>query len=339
MTQHRSRTLPTLCILLALTVPALAAAPSKEMIQLQTQVQELQDAIARLTQANDERFGVITDLVKQNSDSVNKLAFGLDTLQKQVMGIQSTQATKADQVSGQVQSLNDSVDEVKAKLNNLQKMLQDIQNQQQTIGASLQSLAPPASLPVPTPDTAAPLPENPAPGSPANNASPKRGKPAAGVPLSPAPTTAAADSSPMPSIQPASQLFSAALSDYMAAKYPLSTTEFNDVIKNYPEDPLSGNAYYYLGEIEYRAGHFSNAIKDYDHVLDQYPDSSHTAVSHLHKGQALLTLYAASRDPKQRDAGVREYQILIQRFPNSNESSTARSRLSALGVTVPPRKP
>jgi TolA-binding protein len=143
----------------------------------------------------------------------------------------------------------------------------------------------------------------------------------------------------MPSIQPASQLFSAALSDYMSAKYPLSTTEFNDVIKNYPEDPLSGNAYYYLGEIEYRAGHFSNAIKDYDHVLDQYPDSSHTAVSHLHKGQALLTLYAASRDPKQRDAGVREYQILIQRFPNSNESSTARSRLSALGVTVPPRKP
>jgi TolA-binding protein len=335
MIGHRTFHLPALCIVLALTVPALAAAPSKEMIQLQTQVQELQDAIARLTQANDERFGVLTDLVKQNSDSVNKLAFGLDTLQKQVLGLQSTQATKADQVSGQVQSLNDSVDEIKAKLNNLQKTLLDIQNQQQTIGASLQSLAPPAPASGPVPDGAAPA-NSQAPASLDPVApSTKRGKPAAGVPLAAAP----ADSGPLPVVPAAADLFASALSDYMAAKYPLSNTEFADVTKNYPDDPLSGSAFYYMGEIEYRAGRFTAAIKDYDSVIDHYPDSSKIPVSHLHKGKALLTLYAASRDPKQREAGIHEYQVLIQRFPNSNEAASARTVLSGMGVTLPPRKP
>jgi len=137
----------------------------------------------------------------------------------------------------------------------------------------------------------------------------------------------------------ATDLFNTAYRDQVAAKYTLSSTEFAEVVKNYPDDPLSGNAYYYLGENEYRLGHFTAAIKDYDHVLDQYPDNSKIPVSHLHKAAALLTLYAASRDPRQREAGVREYQTIIQRFPNSNEASTARTRLSALGINVPSHNP
>jgi TolA-binding protein len=88
---------------------------------------------------------------------------------------------------------------------------------------------------------------------------------------------------------------------------------------------LAGNAYYYQGEIDYRAGKFSAAVKDYDHVLDQYPGNPKTAVSHLHKGQALLMLH-------DKDAAIEEFRVLIQRFPNSPESTTARARLSGLGV-------
>ena len=118
----------------------------------------------------------------------------------------------------------------------------------------------------------------------------------------------------------------------MAAKYALATSEFTELTRSYPNDPLAGNSFYYLGEIDYRTGKYANAVKDYDHVLDQYPSNSKTAVSHLHKAQALLAM-------KQRDASINEFRALIQRFPNSPEAAQARTKLNGMGVPVAVRRP
>src|SRR6201999_675183 len=91
-----------------------AHAVNKDMVQLQTQIQQLQDAVARLQQSNDERMGVMKDLIQQSADSVNKMSVALDAMQKQTQTQQEAQNGKVDQVSGQIQSLNDSVDEIKA---------------------------------------------------------------------------------------------------------------------------------------------------------------------------------------------------------------------------------
>ena len=115
-------------------------AVNKDMVQLQTQVQQLQDAVARLQQSNDERMGVLKDLVQQTADSVNKMSATVSDLQKQMQTAQEAQGGKIDQVSGQIQSLNDSLDEVKARLNALDKTLKDIQSQQQSISATLQNM-------------------------------------------------------------------------------------------------------------------------------------------------------------------------------------------------------
>src|SRR5713226_636664 len=61
-----------------------AFAVSKEMVQLQTQVQQLQDAVARLQQSNDERMGVMKDLIQQSADSINKMAVIVDALHRQL---------------------------------------------------------------------------------------------------------------------------------------------------------------------------------------------------------------------------------------------------------------
>jgi TolA-binding protein len=71
-------------------------------------------------------------------------------------------------------------------------------------------------------------------------------------------------------------------------------------------------------------------VKNYDRVLDQFPDNSKVAVAHLHKGMALFQL-------KQNDAGVRELRALITRFPNSPEAAQARSKLNGMGVPIVPR--
>ena len=298
--------------------PALAV--NKDMVQLQTQVQQLQDAVARLQQSNDERMGVMKDLVQQTADSVNRMSITVDTLHKQMQSQQDSQNGKIEQVSGQIQSLNDSVDELKVRLGSLQKMIQDIQGQQQSMSANMQNS--------PLGGSASPGPANSAPDGPPTPAPiVRKGKPSAGTPLPADSTPSSSSGSAAP---PADELYKTALGDYMAAKYALAASEFSDVVKNYPDNPLAGNSYYYQAEIDYRGGRYANAIKSYDSVLQQYPDSNKVPVAHLHKGMALVAL-------NQKDAGVREFRTLIQRFPNSPEAMQARSKLSGMGVTVTPR--
>src|SRR6202045_83015 len=111
---------------LCATTPAFAV--NKDMGQLQTQIQELQDAIARLQQSNDERMGVLKDLIQQSADSINKMSVTVDALHRQLQTQQDAQGGKVDQLSGQIQSLNDSVDEIKTRLGSLQKLMQNIQS-------------------------------------------------------------------------------------------------------------------------------------------------------------------------------------------------------------------
>jgi TolA-binding protein len=325
----------------ALATPAFAV--NKDMVQLQTEVADLQTAVAHLQQSNDERMGVLRDLVQQTADSVNKMSVAVDTLQQQMRTQQEAATGKLDQVSGQVQSLNDSLDEVKARLNSMEKALQGVQNQQQSINAALQNLAPAAGS---APGSAAPFSSAPgsAPGSvpmdtgastqpgPDQSAgmpptAPTGTKPSADVPFpaTQGPYANGGAGSAAPLAPAVADLYRTALGDYEAAKYQLATQEFTQVIRSYPSDPLAGNSFYYIGEIDYRAGRYSAAIKDYDHVLEQYPGNPQTRVAELHKAMALLSI-------KEREAGIAEFRALIQRYPNSPEAAQARSKLNGMGV-------
>ena len=134
-----------IAFLLASSLPALAV--SKEMVQLQTQVQQLQDQMARMQQSFDERMGVMKNLIEQSTDNVNKMANSVDTLQKSLTQQNGDTASKVDQVSGQVQSLHDSIDELKARMARVQKQLDDMnaaKTDLNTTGAAAQQQAPPA---------------------------------------------------------------------------------------------------------------------------------------------------------------------------------------------------
>lgn len=334
----RHRALPfAACTLFALSTLATprAFAVNKDMVQLQTQVQNLQDSVARLQQSNDERMGVLKDLVQQTADAVNKMSTTVQGLEQQMRQQQEAAGSKTEQFSGQISSLNDSVDEVKARLNNVDKALQAIQSQQQSINATLQNLGPQQ----PANGTAAPGSDlNTPPGMNQPSAATPQpmadNKPSPDVPFPSrqGPYAGSRNAQPVqPSGPPVGELYNAALRDYIAAKYSVAADEFNQVIQANASDNLAGNAYYYLGEIEYHAGKYSAAVKDYDHVLSDYPGNQKIAVSHLHKGMALLQL-------KDREAGVAEFRAVIQRFPTTPEATQARSKLNGMGVPVNARR-
>src|ERR1700761_3584966 len=175
----RTRLIPfSLAAILLLGIGAPPAhAVSKDMVQLQTQVQQLQDAIARLQQTSDERAGVLKDLVQQTADSVNKMAVVVNGMQLRMQNLQDASSQKNDQLSGQVQSLNDSLDELKARMTRMEKALGDVQASQQSTNALLGNM--PGNIPQggSAPNGATAQPAGPVP-------PPSNGKPAPGTPLS-----------------------------------------------------------------------------------------------------------------------------------------------------------
>jgi tol-pal system protein YbgF len=290
-----------------------AHAASKEIIELQTQVQQLLDMMQRLQSTVDSRFGLVQHLVEQSTDSVNQMNATVSALQQKVNAQTEASGGKLDTVSGQVQSLNDSFDELKSRIAKLDKELQDVQSQLQSMQA--QTTAPGGAGAAPQ-QTGQPTGQPPGQPTPSDGGS---------QPAAPAPPAAAAQAPPL------QDSYQSALRDYNAAHYDVASSEFTDVITYYPNDALAGNAQFYLGEINYRQQKYKDAIKAYNGVLENFSGSPKAPAAQLRKGLALMQL-------KQNDSGVHELRSLIQRYPQTPEASQARSKLNAMGVRINPRQ-
>jgi len=280
--------------------PARAHAASKEIVELQTQVQQLLDMMQRLQSTVDTRFGVIQHLVEQTSDNANRMSSAVDALQQKIAAQNEAMSGKIDTSTGQMQSVNDSIDELKSRLDKLQHSVQDLQGQLQNLQA------PPAGA---QPGT------SPMPGGGTPGAAPATGPGAAGA-------APAANQAP-----PLQDTFQGGVRDFNGARYSVAQGEFQDVIQYYPQDDLAGTSQFYLGEIAYRTQNFSDAVKAYNTVLESYPTNSKAAAAQLHKGLALLRL-------NKRPAGIQELRSLVQRHPQTPEAAQARSKLNELGVRV-----
>jgi len=141
----------TAAVLATLIASTPAWAVNRDIVQLQTQVQALQDQMAQMKQSFDERMGVMRNLLEQNADTMNKLAAAMTALQNSLQKQESDSGSKVDQVSGQIQALNDTMDELKARLAKVSKQLEDMQAAQQNLAAQQTPQQPPQP-PAPPPD-------------------------------------------------------------------------------------------------------------------------------------------------------------------------------------------
>jgi tol-pal system protein YbgF len=265
------------------TTPAWAV--NREMVALQTQVQQLSDQVTTLKQSLDERMGVLKNLMEQNTDSIIKVTSAINNIQTSLQKQQSDTGGRVDQLSGQLQSLNDSLDELKARLGKVTKQLEDLQATQQSLASQTsqqiaQTQAQQAQLAVPPPDV----------------------------------------------------LYNNALRDYNGGNADLAKQEFGDYVKNYPNTDLAGNAYFYLAEMDFKAGNYPQAVRGYDQVLQSFPDGTKAASAELKKGFALI-------ESGQKDAGITTLRHVVQRYPRSNEALQAKDRLRKLGVATASSRP
>lgn len=284
-------------------MPVRAHAASKEIIQLQTQVQQLLDMVQRLQSTLDTRFAVLQNLAQQTSDQAVQMGATVNALQQKMNAENEAINGKLDTGSGQVQSLNDSVDELKTRIAKLEKSIQDMQSQLQNI-------------------------QTPPPGSTASPAGAAQAPDAGGA--AGAPGAQGMTAPPVSQAPPLEQTFQSAMRDYNAAKYKLAASEFQDVIHYYPLDNMAGTSQYYLGEISYRQKNYDDAVKAYNAVLEGFSGNSKAPAAQLHKGFSLLQL-------DRRESGVQELRSLIRRYPQTPEAAQARTKLNGMGVRISPR--
>jgi len=313
------RLLPFVALIL-LFVPAAvpAHAVSKEMVQLQTQVQQLLDMVQRLQSTLDSRFGVIQDLAQQTADQAKQMTQTVNALQQKLNTENDAINGKQDALSGQMQSLNDSVDELKARIAKLDKSVQDLQSQLQAMQAQQQQAAPGAGQPGAMPGGGN------QPGGQPNPAGPDQGP---GMPNNNAMGNNAPGPSPALQAPPLQETFQSGERDFDAGKFKVAQGEFQSIVHYYPLDDLSGTAQFYLGEIAYQQKDYPTAINYYNGVLEGFSGNAKAPAAELHKAYCLLAT-------DKRQAGVDELRELIRRHPQTPEARAARSKLNGMGVRI-----
>jgi tol-pal system protein YbgF len=125
---------------------------------------------------------------------------------------------------------------------------------------------------------------------------------------------------------PPDVLYNNAVRDYTGGKNDLASQELTEYLKFYPNTDLAGNCYFYLGEIQFRAANYQQAVQSYEQVLQNFPSGNKAASAQLKKGFALIEL-------GKQDDGVAELRHVVQRYPHSPEALQARERMRKLGVS------
>ena len=146
-----------------------------------------------------------------------------------------------------------------------------------------------------------------------------------GVPGSAAPAAAGAPRagrSPSPS-----DLFAQATADYQRGQFDLARQGFSEYAETYPKTDLSDDALYWAGECWAAQKKPREAIAAWERLFKQYPDSDKAAAAHLKKAIAHLDL-------GEKAQAIVELQFVVNEYPRSDESKSARQRLKALGSDI-----
>jgi tol-pal system protein YbgF len=285
--------------------PPPAGAVAREIIELQTGVNQLIQGQQTMQTAITENAAVQRTLIQQSLDSVNKLTAQMSSVEKITQDHAASSGARLDTMGTQVQGLSDNVADLQARLGKLDQKLTDIQNGLQNIDSKLASPAP-ASTPAPM-------------GAPMSAPT--------GVP--PAQPTAGAGPMAVNAPPPASAdvLYSNGLRDVNGKHYDLATEEFQDYLKYYGDTDLASNAQFYLGEIAFMQSQYQQALEAYNKVVEKYPKSFKTASARMRKGYCLVEL-------GQKAAAVRELRAVVRQYPGSDEAKRSAAKLREMGVAA-----
>ena len=294
----KSRSL-LVCLLLA--VPVLAPAANKEIEALQRDIALLQQQIKDLQKSQDEKFAGLLEATRTAADAANRANTSVAVI---TSSIEKNLRDQTDKVATPVVGLSTRLNEMGGELRTLSQAVGDLTALVNRLQVQLTDINNAIKV-IQQPPVAPP----PQPGQPGGTAS-------------------ASDVPPMP----AETMYNAARQDYISGKYDLAVQGFNDYLKYYGNTSFAPNAQFYIAMIHFAQGNYEAAVKEFDMVLEKYPDNNKTADALLYKGRALVKM------PGHKTEGGNEFMEVIRRYPKSDQATQACNdrRAIGLGCGAPP---
>lgn len=271
--------------------PTHSSGASKEIMELQRDVATLQDMVKAMQRSQDEKLSGLQVLVQQSLNAANEANKSVAVIQS---GFQQSLRDQEAKVVTPVVGLGSRMDQVSNDLHSVSQAVSDLASMMSSLKSQLSDM---------------------------NNAIKVMG-------TTPAAPPGAQGSAPggQPETPPISskELYDNALRDRNGGKFALALEEFANFLKWYGTNDLAPNAQYYIAYIHSAQGDYENAVKEYDMVLEKYPDNNKTPDAMFGKGSALLKL-------GRRTEGGNEFRELIKKFPRHDLSTQACDQLKAMG--------
>lgn len=107
-------------------------------------------------------------------------------------------------------------------------------------------------------------------------------------------------------------------------RYDEAAKAFADFVANYPNDQLTPNAQYWLGEAYYVSQRNKEALQAFGVVVDKYPGSTKAPGALFKVGR----LQQAAGEP---DAARASYRRVVSDYPDAPAAGLARQKLEQLG--------
>ncbi|WP_198670328.1 tol-pal system protein YbgF [Dyella sp. C9] len=259
--------------------------------------------------AQDSRLS-LADRVSRLEQQAQNQNQGGTTLVNQVQALQSQLQQMQGQIEELQHQLQDANDKNKAQATDFDSRLGRLEGGAN--GAAGNATPPPAAA------TAAPA-QVPAPAADA-------GKPAAAGAASGAGAgaAAAAKGAAAPANAAGAQAaYDVAFKALRAGDYVTASRGFRGFIQQYPDNSLTPNAYYWLGESYYVTMNYQVALEAFQTLLSQFPQSEKAPDAMLKVGYSQIEL-------KQVDAGKATLKTVSTKYPGSKAASLAQERLRRL---------
>lgn len=118
-------------------------------------------------------------------------------------------------------------------------------------------------------------------------------------------------------------LYEAAYDAFKDKKYKEARENFEAFIKEFPQDELTDNAQFWIGETYYGEKDFEGAILAYETVLKKYPKSEKAPAALLKQGLSFIEI-------GDKKTGKTIFDKLIELYPESREAELAKKKIEEI---------
>jgi TolA-binding protein len=286
-----------LLTLILLPVAGVAQNTNQRIENLNRTVAQLEDTVARMKTATDEKLIEIKLLLQQTLESANKANTSVTIFEGQIRERLLQQeksvatplaglSTRTDSMEGELRNLRETLADMNIKLGRLENRMVDIDTAVKTI-----QTPPP---PPPGTSTTSPSPNTPPPGTSSE------------------------------------KLFQDAYRDKLANNTDIALEQFQLYLRWFPTTANACMAQYYAGEIYYNKAEYEQALQAFDAVLEKYPADCDKAPAQFQKA---LTLGKLGK----RKEAAEELYALRKKNPTGTWARKVAAALKDLGYPTTPR--